>query len=75
MLLGLRKEKSDGGDEAIMADGPTVRGLKDKCPRCGSTNIERMTRVTGFFSKVEGWNKGKVAELRDRRARDKRYFG
>jgi anaerobic ribonucleoside-triphosphate reductase len=26
-----------------------------------------MTRVTGFFSKVEGWNKGKVAELRDRR--------
>jgi len=25
-----------------------------------------MTRVTGFFSKVESWNKGKIAELRDR---------
>lgn len=55
-------------------EGPTHRGLKDKCPNCGSTNIERMTRVTGFFSKVEGWNRGKIAELKDRRARDKAYF-
>ena len=29
-------------------------------------NIEQMTRVTGYFSKVAGWNKGKVGELRDR---------
>ena len=29
-------------------------------------NIEHMTRVTGYFSKVEGWNKGKVGELKDR---------
>jgi ribonucleoside-triphosphate reductase len=25
-----------------------------------------MTRVTGFFSKVGSWNKGKLAERRDR---------
>jgi ribonucleoside-triphosphate reductase len=25
-----------------------------------------MTRVTGFFSKVGSWNKGKLAELKDR---------
>ena len=75
MLLRLWKEEPNGGDETVMAEGPTVRGLKDKCPRCGSTNVERMTRVTGFFSKVEGWNRGKVAELRDRRARDKPDFG
>jgi len=30
-------------------------------------NIEKITRVTGFFSKVGSWNKGKVAELRDRK--------
>lgn len=29
-------------------------------------NIEHITRVTGYFSKVGGWNKGKVAELVDR---------
>ncbi|MFH2069396.1 MAG: anaerobic ribonucleoside-triphosphate reductase [Candidatus Omnitrophota bacterium] len=29
-------------------------------------NVEHITRVTGYFSKVSGWNKGKVAELADR---------
>ena len=44
----------------------TARGLLEECPFCGSTNIEMMTRITGYFSKVSGWNKGKLAELRDR---------
>ena len=29
-------------------------------------NVEHITRVTGYFSKVAAWNKGKVAELQDR---------
>jgi hypothetical protein len=29
-------------------------------------NIEHITRVTGYFSKVGGWNKGKRQELIDR---------
>jgi hypothetical protein len=29
-------------------------------------NIEQMTRITGYFSKVSGWNKGKLGELKDR---------
>ena len=29
-------------------------------------NVEHITRVTGYFSKTNGWNKGKVAELIDR---------
>ena len=29
-------------------------------------NIEQITRVTGYFSKVNSWNKGKKAELKDR---------
>ncbi len=32
----------------------------------GGRNIEHITRITGYFSKVEGWNKGKQGELRDR---------
>lgn len=46
--------------------GATIRGIYESCPSCGSENVEHMTRVTGFFSKVGSWNKGKLAELRDR---------
>ena len=42
--------------------------LSNKCPHCGSNHVEYITRVTGFFSKIGSWNKGKIAELRDRRS-------
>ncbi len=29
-------------------------------------NVEHITRVTGFFSKVQSWNKGKQGELKQR---------
>jgi ribonucleoside-triphosphate reductase len=45
----------------------TSRGLLDKCPDCGSENIDGLTRITGYFSKTSSWNKGKLAELKDRR--------
>ncbi|MCK4941062.1 anaerobic ribonucleoside-triphosphate reductase [candidate division WOR-3 bacterium] len=44
----------------------TSRGLKQQCPYCGSEKIDHITRVTGYFTKVSGWNKGKKAELKDR---------
>jgi anaerobic ribonucleoside-triphosphate reductase len=44
----------------------TSRGLLEACPFCDSKNIEGITRITGYFSKVSGWNKGKVQELKDR---------
>jgi ribonucleoside-triphosphate reductase len=46
--------------------GRTARGLHDVCPYCGSKDVEFITRVTGYFSKVSGWNLGKRAELKDR---------
>ncbi|MFC1496649.1 anaerobic ribonucleoside-triphosphate reductase, partial [Candidatus Margulisiibacteriota bacterium] len=46
--------------------GKTTRGLSEKCPHCSSENIEGITRITGYFSRIPGWNKGKIAELRDR---------
>ncbi len=42
------------------------RGLKKTCPHCGSMDVDGITRVTGYFSKVSGWNDGKRAELADR---------
>jgi anaerobic ribonucleoside-triphosphate reductase len=29
-------------------------------------DVDHITRVTGYFSKTSGWNKGKTGELRDR---------
>jgi len=44
----------------------TVRGLREKCPYCGSEEVEGITRITGYFSKISQWNKGKLGELKDR---------
>ncbi len=39
---------------------------EDTCPRCGSTAIRRVRRITGYLSTVDRFNDGKVAELHDR---------
>jgi ribonucleoside-triphosphate reductase len=28
--------------------------------------VEQITRITGYFTKVSSWNKGKIGELKDR---------
>ena len=45
----------------------TSRGLVVSCPLCGSSVVEGIARITQYFSKVSGWNRGKLAELRDRK--------
>jgi hypothetical protein len=30
------------------------------------TNVDHITRVTGYFGKTSGFNKGKIGELKDR---------
>jgi anaerobic ribonucleoside-triphosphate reductase len=51
---------------ACTACGRTARGLSDKCIYCGSNQTEGITRITGYFTKISSWNKGKLGELRDR---------
>ncbi len=46
--------------------GRTSRGLHETCPYCGGANTEGITRITGYFSRIPGWNKGKIGELKDR---------
>jgi anaerobic ribonucleoside-triphosphate reductase len=36
-----------------------MRGLKEKCDKCGSTNLIQETRIVGYFSKIKNWNKSK----------------
>jgi ribonucleoside-triphosphate reductase len=51
---------------SCLACGQTFRSIRDTCKFCGSTNVEGITRVTGFFSKISSWNKGKLGELKQR---------
>lgn len=44
----------------------TTRGLRTQCPMCGSMDVYGVTRIVGYFSKVQTWNKSKVGELYDR---------
>ena len=44
----------------------TNRGLRNKCDYCGSEDVDGITRITGYFTKVSSWNKGKLGELRNR---------
>lgn len=47
----------------------------DHCSFCGSKSVDHVTRVTGYFSKDSMWNRGKIAELRDRdKAANRRYL-
>ncbi|MEW6266949.1 MAG: anaerobic ribonucleoside-triphosphate reductase [Thermodesulfobacteriota bacterium] len=46
--------------------GRTHRGLLASCPACGSQDLEGITRITGYFTKLSSWNKGKLGELRER---------
>ena len=39
----------------------------EKCPHCGSTNIDRLQRITGYLvGTTDRWNSAKLAELNDR---------
>jgi len=46
--------------------GKTSRGLSDTCSYCGSSHVDGITRITGYFTKVSSWNKGKLGELAER---------
>jgi ribonucleoside-triphosphate reductase len=46
--------------------GRVSRGLAEKCGRCGSSDVDGITRITGYFTRTSSWNGGKRAELRDR---------
>ena len=35
------------------------RGLVETCERCGSANVFGETRVVGYFSRIQNWNKSK----------------
>jgi ribonucleoside-triphosphate reductase len=56
---------------SCLACGKTAPGLNENCVYCGSTDVEGIARLTKYFSKISSWNKGKLAELRNRKVNEK----
>jgi ribonucleoside-triphosphate reductase len=48
-------------------------GLHDTCRSCGSDDVYGMTRIVGYYSHINNWNKSKLGELADRRANPANY--
>jgi ribonucleoside-triphosphate reductase len=46
--------------------GTYIQSDKSKCPKCGSTNIQGISRVTGYLSLDERFGSGKYSEREDR---------
>jgi len=44
----------------------TSSGLLDECPVCGSNDVKWWSRITGYYTNVDGWNEAKKQELKDR---------
>lgn len=36
------------------------------CPHCGSKNVEGISRIVGYFSKIKNWLPSKKQELKAR---------
>ncbi|NIM46825.1 MAG: hypothetical protein GTN40_01555 [Candidatus Aenigmarchaeota archaeon] len=50
-----------------LKNGTKIKTKKiPRCRDCGSTNIYGISRVVGYFSRIENWNKSKRAEFTDR---------
>lgn len=45
----------------------TGHGIAAACSRCGSTDVDGIARITQYYSHIGSWNKGKLAELKDRK--------
>lgn len=41
--------------------------IDDNCPSCGSNDIRRIRRITGYLSTMDRFNDAKLAELFDRK--------
>ncbi|AIJ05915.1 anaerobic ribonucleoside-triphosphate reductase NrdD [Methanocaldococcus bathoardescens] len=47
--------------------GASAGGLIDKCINCGSEDVAKFSRITGYLQNISNWNRAKQKELEDRR--------
>lgn len=44
-----------------------MKGLKETCDRCGSRDVDGISRIVGYYSVIKDWNKSKKGELKSRK--------
>jgi ribonucleoside-triphosphate reductase len=44
----------------------TVRGAAGQCPHCSGGTVDGISRITQYYSRTSGWNRGKIGELKAR---------
>lgn len=73
-----RMEKDDMGYVAMNFPVDRCRNcnytgvIDDKCPVCGSGDISRIRRITGYLAELSNFNKGKAEEVKHRLAHNMR---
>jgi len=65
----LRHTHYDGPGEKVKIEPKALMSLTPRKLEkilVGGRNVDHITRVTGYFSRISGWNRGKRGELADR---------
>lgn len=57
-------------DKGIIVCSAKCAEKYEKDMKYEGSAIQHWSRITGYYQNVAGWNKGKVAELRDRKRFD-----
>ena len=57
-------------DKGIVVCSTSCSEKYEKEIKYGGNAIQHWSRITGYYQNVAGWNKGKVAELHDRKRFD-----
>jgi len=56
-------------EDVVVCSRECAREHENRLPYHGKP-IQHLSRITGYYQNIEGWNKGKREELKDRRRYD-----
>ena len=59
---------------ADKAEAKEAKEVEAKCGHCGSTDVYGISRVVGYYSRINNWNKSKQAEFVDRQKGEYKLF-
>jgi len=62
--IGLDLKPTENG--VIVCSNECATRFQQKLPHKGKP-VEHWSRITGYYQNIDGWNEGKIQELKDRR--------
>ncbi len=66
MQASVDKDLKPTEEGTVVCSEACARGYKQKLPYQGKP-MQHFSRITGYYQNIDGWNKGKIQELKDRR--------